>query len=82
MLEVDWAGTTLFITDNITGDLIPAFVFVATLSCSQYSYAEAFASMKTEEWINAHIHAYQFFQGVTRILVPDNLKTGVIKHGK
>lgn len=82
MLEVDWAGSTLFITDNITGDLIPAYVFVAALSCSQYSYAEAFASMKTEEWINAHIHAYQFFQGVTRILVPDNLKTGVIKHGK
>jgi transposase len=82
LLEVDWAGTTLFITDNITGELIPAYIFVATLSCSQYSYAEAFSSMKTEEWINAHIHAYQFFQGVTRILVPDNLKTGVLKHTK
>ena len=31
-------------------------------------------------WIEAHIHAYSFFGGVTRILVPDNLKTGVIKN--
>ncbi len=82
LLEVDWAGSTLFITDHITGELIPAYVFVAALSCSQYSYAEAFPSMKTEKWINAHIHAYQFFNGVTRILVPDNLKTGVVKHSK
>lgn len=82
LLEVDWAGTTLFITDQITGELIPAYVFVAALSCSQYSYAEAFPSMKTESWIQAHVNAYRYFQGVTRILVPDNLKTGVVKHGK
>jgi len=36
--------------------------------------------MVTENWITAHIHAYQFFVGATRILVPDNLKTGVIRH--
>ena len=27
----------------------------------------------------SHVNAYQFFGGVTRILVPDNLKTGVEK---
>ena len=36
--------------------------------------------MKSNHWIEAHIHAYSFFGGVTRILVPDNLKTGVIKN--
>jgi len=30
-----------------------------------------------ESWITAHIHAFQYFGGVTRILVIDNLKTGV-----
>jgi transposase len=30
-------------------------------------------------WISAHVNAYQFFGGVTRLLVPDNLKTGVEK---
>ena len=38
--------------------------------------------MKQEAWINAHVHAYQHFGGVTRLLVPDNLKTGVIKNTK
>lgn len=82
LLEVDWAGTTLTIADGITGESIKAYVFVAALPCSLYSYAEAFPSMITENWITAHIHAYQFFGGVTRILVPDNLKTGVISHSR
>jgi transposase len=80
LLEVDWAGTTLSIIDNITGEPHKAYVFVATLPCSLYSYAEAFTSTITENWVTAHMHAYQFFSGVTRILVPDNLKTGVIQN--
>ncbi|MEW9676319.1 hypothetical protein ABRT01_09085 [Lentibacillus sp. L22] len=35
--------------------------------------------METENWITAHVHAFQFYGGVTRIIVPDNLKTGVVK---
>jgi transposase len=79
-MEVDWAGNTLHITNNITGDSMKAYVFVASLPCSLYGYAEAFPDMKSNHWIEAHIHAYQYFGGVTRILVPDNLKTGVIKN--
>ena len=77
ILEVDWAGNTAAIIDNTTGELIDAYVFVASLSCSSYSYVEAFLSMNMESWITAHVNAYKFFGGVTRILVPDNLKTGV-----
>lgn len=77
ILEVDWAGNTASIIDNITGEIIDAYVFVASLSCSSYAYVEAFLSMKMESWITAHVNAYKFFGGVTRILVPDNLKTGV-----
>ena len=36
--------------------------------------------MKSENWILCHMHAYEYFGGVTRLLVPDNLKTGVTKH--
>lgn len=78
-LEVDWAGKTAHIIDNITGEPIPAYIFVATLSCSQYTYVEAFLSMNKESWINGHINAFRYFGGVPRILVPDNLKTGVDK---
>ena len=33
--------------------------------------------MKQENWLLCHVHAYEYFGGVTKILVPDNLKTGV-----
>lgn len=78
-LEVDWAGQSMEITDNLTGEIIPAYVFVAAHSYSGYAYVEAFLSQDQESWIAAHVNAYHFFGGVTRILVPDNLKTGVTK---
>ncbi|MFT9496548.1 MULTISPECIES: IS21 family transposase [Bacillota] len=80
IMEVDWAGSTLFFIDRDTGEKVKAYVFVATLPCSQFSYAEATLSMDQHSWINAHIHAYEYFGGVTQIVVSDNLKTGVTKH--
>lgn len=79
-MEVDWVGDTLQVCDVAAGCDVTAYVFVACLPCSLYGYAEAFPDMKSNHWIEAHIHAYSFFGGVTRILVPDNLKTGVIKN--
>ena len=80
LMEVDWAGSVLKIYDRVTGETIDAYLFVAVLPCSCYAYVEAFLDRGTENWIKAHVHAYQYFGGVTRILVPDNLKTGVIKN--
>lgn len=79
IMEVDWAGTTLGITDRSSGEIIPAYVFIATLPYSQYSYVEAFLDMKSQSWLIAHIHAFEYFDGVPGTLVPDNLKTGVTK---
>ncbi|MBS6938143.1 MAG: transposase [Lachnospiraceae bacterium] len=73
-MEVDWVGDTLKVYDAVSCCDIPAYIFVAVLPCSLYGYAEAFPDMKSNHWIEAHIHAYSFFGGVTRILVPDNLK--------
>ena len=78
-LEVDWAGQTAGIIDRDTGEKIAVYVFVATLSSSQYSYVEGFLSQNQESWIAAHVNAFTFFGGVTQTLVPDNLKTGVEK---
>jgi len=78
-MEVDWAGDTAFILDNISGKQIPIYVFVAVLPCSGYAYTEGFLNQNMESWITAHVHAYQFFGGATRLLIPDNLKTGVDK---
>lgn len=76
-IEVDWAGQTAAIVDRDTGELIPVYVFVSALSYSQLAYVEAFLSQDQESWISAHVNMYRFYGGVTRILVPDNLKTGV-----
>lgn len=38
--------------------------------------------MNQESWTTAHVNAYKYFGGVTRIIQCDNLKTGVQKHGK
>lgn len=77
-IEVDWAGDPAQITDPDTGEIIPAFLFVGVMTYSQYPYVEAFINEKQRAWIAAHVHMYEYFGGVTRILVPDNTKTAVI----
>jgi len=81
-LEVDWAGGTVPVISAESGEIMDAYVFVSALSFSGYAYAEAFWSMKTEDWILAHVHAYDFYGGVTRLLIPDNLKTGIERNTK
>ena len=79
-MEVDWAGGTLPITDPVTGETMPAYLFVAVLPCSCYAYAELCSDMQSENWLLCHAHAYEYFDGVPRLLIPDNLKTGVTKN--
>ncbi len=76
-MQVDWAGGTIPYHDSVTGEEYKAYLFVAALPCSGYLYVEACTDMKQENWLLCHAHAYSYFGGVTRILVPDNLKTGV-----
>jgi transposase len=78
-MYVDWSGSKGEIIDKETGEILSTYIFVAALGASHYSYVEAFYNMKIENWILANIHAFEYFQGVPKIVVPDNLKTGVIK---
>ena len=76
-VEVDWAGDTMGFADPVTGELVDAWLFVAALSFSAYAYVEAFADMTLPSWIDAHVHAFEEFGGAARLLIPDNLRTGV-----
>lgn len=78
--EVDWAGKTIDIFDRVAGEASPAYLFVGALSCSNLVYAELCTDMKSGNFITCHVHAYEYFGGVTRLLVPDNLKTGVTRN--
>ncbi len=46
---------------------------------SNYTFAEAVWNQSLPNWINSHINAFEFFGGVPRLLIPDNLKAGVFK---
>ena len=78
-MQVDWAGSNATVVNDETGEAIKAYIFVAVLPYSGYTYAEAFFSMDQESWITAHVHAFNYFGGVPRIVVSDNLRTGVTR---
>ena len=80
-VEVDWAGDTAGLIDPYTGEIVPAYIFVGVMTYSQYAYVEAFPDEKQQSWIDAHVHMYEYFGGVAKILVPDNCKTAVIHNG-
>ena len=76
---VDWAGTTIPVYDRHTGEVRQASLFVATLGANSYTWAEATRDQQMEAWLKAHVHAFEHFQGIPELVVPDNCKTGVSK---
>lgn len=76
-VEVDWAGDPAHLTDPDTGEIINAYLFVGVMTYSQFPYVEAFVDEKQPSWIAAHVHMYEYFGGVAKILVPDNCRTAV-----
>lgn len=79
-LFVDYAGKTIPIYDHLTGEvLVDAQLFVAVLGASSYVYAEASATQGLTDWVTSHVHTFEYMDGTAKILVPDNLRSGVKK---
>lgn len=76
-LFLDFVGQTMPVVDPKTGEIQQAQIFVAVLGASNYTYAEAAWTQELGSWIGAHCRAFEFFGGVSAVLVPDNLKAGV-----
>ncbi len=81
-MYVDYAGGTLPYVDTDTGEIKNAQVFVAILGWSQYAYVEAMPSQTVEDFIAACENAMHYFKGVPLAIVPDNLKSAVVKASK
>ena len=79
-MEVDWAGMTMEWVDMYTGEVHVVYLFVATLPYSQYTFVKPAEGMAMEDWIFCNVSALRFFGGSPRVIVPDNLKTGVTSH--
>lgn len=76
-LFVDYAGPTVPIVDPMTGEIRQAALFVAVLGASNYTYCEATWTQSLPDWIGSHVRAFEHLNGITALLVPDNLKSGV-----
>lgn len=76
-LFVDYAGLTLPLTNPKTGEVSDVQIFVGSLGASNYTFAEATRTQSLSDWIGSHIRCFAFLGGVPRLVVPDNLKSGV-----
>ena len=81
-LFVDYSGLTIPIVNQRTGEITKAQIFVAVLGASGYTFVHATYSQKQRDFILSHTLAYDFFGGTPLIVVPDNLKSAIIKNNK
>ena len=82
-MYIDWVGDKPYLlTDPGTGEIRKVHIFATTLGVSSLIYAEAFMDEKLPQFIAGTVHAVQFYGGIAKYFVPDNLKTAVIKHTK
>jgi transposase len=79
-VEVDWSGPTMSLTDPVSGQGRRVFLFVGALPFSRYAFVEPTLDMRQDTWLRAHVTMFDRFGGSVPRIVPDNLKTGVIKH--
>lgn len=84
MRQVHHAGEKLFVDffDGPTivtesGETIQTHIFVAVWGASNYTFVRAVTSQKLENWIDCHVKAFEHFDCVPAIVVPDNLKAAV-----
>lgn len=77
-LFLDYADG-LFLVNPVTGEITLTQLFVAVWGASNFTYAEASLSQTLPDWIAAHARAFSYFGAVPHLLVPDNLKSGVLK---
>jgi transposase len=81
-MYVDFAGDKLSIVDKSTGEQQYVEIFVSILGASQLTYVEAVFSQKKEDFIGACEAAIRYYGGVPSAIVPDNLKSAVIKSNR
>lgn len=78
-LFVDFAGKPLHYIDPATGELIACQVFVACLAFSDYCFAMAVPSQRIADFLHALGCCLKELGGTPALLVPDNLKSAIIK---
>jgi len=78
-LFIDFAGKKLSFVDIDTGEVVPCQVFVACLPYSDYSFVMAVRSQSIADFLYALGCCLEDLGGVPEVLVPDNLKSAIVK---
>lgn len=68
---VDWTGLTTPVIDRDTGEVRNDYFFVAVLGAGKMFFTEPFLSQDLSSWVQAHVHAFEYFGGTTEIIIPD-----------
>lgn len=75
--QVDWASFGLMVVDGVRKALS---CFSMVLGFSRYQYIEFTLSRNLASFLTCHVHAFEYFGGVPKELLYDNLKTAVLSH--
>ena len=81
-MQVDWAGQTAALVDTDTGGAAGCIPVCSGAAIQRLCIYRGLSGHEAGAWITGHVNAYRYFGGVTRILTPDNLKTGVVKNSR
>jgi transposase len=73
MMQVDWCEVRI----NIQGHIWKAPLFCAVLPYSYGIFAMIMPNMQMPCFVEAHVEAFQFFKGVVRRVLYDNLRSAV-----
>jgi transposase len=76
--QVDF-GEAGWMMDPDSGKLRRAWVFVMVLGHSRHQFVRAVFDQRAATWQQLHVEAFAFFGGVPAVVVPDNLKSAVIR---
>lgn len=76
--QVDWSS---FGYISVDGRQQRLYGFVMTLGYSRMMYVEFTTSIEVSSWLRCHQHAFEYFGGVPREMLHDNLKTAVLSRG-
>lgn len=74
-MQVDWAGTRMSLVDPVTQKATAVSVFVASLPYSGMVFAYGCLDERQLAWCQAHRRAFEYFGGVSQVIVPDNAST-------
>lgn len=65
--------------DPVTQKDRKTWAFIMALSYSRHRFVRFVFQLESAVWVDYHIRAFQFFEGIPAIIILDSLKSGVLK---